>query len=513
MLLECSSTVECGTTERLGLTGKPEIELRSVESNWVVRVRVHGVLRPYSPALAERVKAALVLTDLGDSPETPETALQSNSPDASLGQQDLEPVFEYLARLVLEVIQERPACLVGPAQVAAYLRNGPGEWVDLRPSASIEALSSVLESLLDLRVFVADKSLVLQMVNADYAPRRAVEDMVEEAFVWLRSSKIEIHAHPQYLEALAAGEPTQEPLSVYAEQFSEDLRSLFRSLESMLSNDLGLRLPDLVWVPSRDVPEGMIAVKINDRLKPPAPAPRLQEPQIVAVVYGELTRSADLLLSVEDVEYLLAQLAQSHPVLVRIVMARFSIGDITRVLRGLLREGISIENPRAILERLLQYEAISVGSNGYTIFDDRFVSEEGAQSAHDWKNYREFVRSGLKDYMGYKYAQGQNRLRVFSIDPDLEASLEATATNAGETDERAGGLDEAEQEALRHAIWNALKDLADTSAGPPVVLTTSSARAKLRELIAPELPDLPVLARSELPRGINADSVATISLA
>lgn len=47
------------------------------------------------------------------------------------------------------------------------------------------------------------------------------------------------------------------------------------------------------------------------------------------------------------------------------------MGTITRVLRGLLAEQNSIRNLRAILERILQFEAIRADSDKLIVFDDR----------------------------------------------------------------------------------------------------------------------------------------------
>src|SRR5262249_13168416 len=76
----------------------------------------------------------------------------------------------------------------------------------------------------------------------------------------------EIQVHPAYLELLVPGEPIDAPMSVYGDRFDESLKDSFQFLEDGLFVELGLRLPELVWVPSPDVSEGMIVVRINNRL-------------------------------------------------------------------------------------------------------------------------------------------------------------------------------------------------------------------------------------------------------
>jgi hypothetical protein len=578
--------------QRLGLAGEPEVMLQGGNSGRAVQIRVHGELQPYSPDLMKRVWRALAPAGLRNLPETIETANQTRFPDAwfkgylaglnssndepgwssvfeqlvrlvSPGDEaDWELVLEYLVRLVLEVIRERPACLIGPAQTSAYLTGESDHLPHSVPSSFSEVLSPVLRSLLDLGVSVEDKSLVLQTSSVGWKLGRSVEDTVEGAFAQLRSSRIEVHVNPRYLKSLVPGEPIREPLSVYAERINEDLRDLFGFMEEGLFFDLGLQLPDLVWMPSPEMREGMIAVKINERLGLPMPGIHPGELLVDATVgwlaaldvpgqpatnpangnacavvaeahketveragynfwtphgfvilalASEIRRMADRLLGVEDVEYKLAQLKDAFPELVRAATERYSVGDLTRVLRGLVREGVSIRDMLAILERLLRYEAIPVDSNRYVVFDDRIALEEGTppESARGWANYREFVRSGLKYYIGRKYAQYYDRLSVYLIDQELEARAEAT--NGRPADTHAGFIG-TEQEAFWDAVWAEVGDVAATRTRP-VILTRSSARAAIRELIAPELPDLPVVAYSELPPNVNIEPVGRISLA
>jgi hypothetical protein len=559
--------------QRLGLAGEPAIEFRIAPSSRAVRIRVHGELQPYSPDLMKRVWRALAPVGLRDLPETMGETTQSGFPDewlrgylTGLDLSDHVPSInlapEYLAQLVYEIVQERPACLVGPAQISAYLEDGSAHQSYPVPPDFGEELSTILKSLLDLGVSVEDKALVLQISGGGREHGRLIEDTTEGIFAQLRPDRIEIHVNPNYLQSIAPGTEIQTPLSVYAKQLDPSLQDLFRSVEQTLFYELGIQLPDLVWVPSPEVGEGMIAVKINERLAPPAlglkPGELLVDARVEAlaeveiqgwptinpatgkahstivsdvdagrvslagytawtppillalVLSQEIRRLAYRLLDIEYVEYRLALLQHVFPDLVRAATGRYSVEDITQVLRGFLREGLSIRDMGTILERLLQYDTISIYTSGYLIFDDRLPLREGTppESAHSWPNYHEFVRRGLKYQIRSRYAQSFTTLYAYILDQDLAGFLVALAADGQPTEPRAE-LTEAEREALLDAVWNKVGNLVTTTAGP-VILTASSLRVALRKLIALELPDLPVIAYAELPPELYVETIDTI---
>lgn len=531
---------------RLGLAGEPAIEIQSVSSNRAVRVRVHGNLQPYSPYLMTRVWRALAPIGLRDLPETAEATHQYGFPDGWFtgyltgstlaGQEPMwDLVSDFLVRLVYEIIQERPACLAGSAQVSAYLMDGPANLSTSVQPNSTEALSTLLKSVLDMGVSVRDTPLVLQEFGVGQEVGRSVEDVVEGVFARLRSDRIEIHIEADTLRSFTLEQKVDAPVSVYGEQFDPSLHDLFHTLEQDLYSKTGIQLPDLVWVPSHEVARGMLAVKINERTFPQtaglfpversvdAPVESSAAPEIsgqptaspadiVFVVGSEIAREVERLLDVGYVEHQLAQLQEAFPELVRAATEQYSVGDLTRVLRGLVRENLSIRDMRTILERMLQYDTISIDSSKYVVLDDRLASKQGTppELVRGWESYREFVRSGLKYYMSYAYAQQPDTLYAYLLDQQLETYLDAVAARGRSSSVRAR-LAEGEQETLRDAVWAEVGEVMATSARP-VILAAGGTRATLRELIAPELPDLPVMAYSELAPGLDVEPIGSIGL-
>jgi type III secretory pathway component EscV len=372
---------------------------------------------------------------------------------------------------------------------------------------------------------------------------------VEEAFVRLRPPRIELRAHPVYLRTIVAGDPLEEPLSVYAERVDGGFRDGLRSLERELLVELGLRLPDLECVPRRSLPAGMIVIRINDRSGPPtmgvssdevlvrAPVDALSAANIRArpaanpavdghlsvaasaerqrlerlglacwsfpevlglTLAGEIRRRAYLLLDMEEVEYQLGQLEEVFPGLVEAALTRISLGDLTRILRGLLREGVSIRDLKTILERLVQYDSVPADPHGYLVLDERLPLADRSAGA-DWRHRLEFVRSGLRSQLSERYARGRDRLDVYRVNPRLERLAK-------------GERDEELQEAARDALWAHAARFAGAP-HPPVIYTTNGARAAVRELLAPEFPDLPVVSAAELRRDIAVHPLGEIGVA
>ena len=371
------------------------------------------------------------------------------------------------------------------------------------------------------------------------------EDVVEMLFSRLRATRIELHAEPALLGALLGGFVPGKPLSLYANEIPQPVRDVFRMVVGAIFDDFGIVPPEVVWVAAPDLPPRTLSVKINDA--PGSPVAALADDELLVnthpgtlaalgipvramtnpatgaeatvvaargqavfekagftfwtpagfaalVLYGEVRRQLPRLLGIEDAEYLLSQLAAPAPDLVAAVCGRFPIGDVTRVLRGLLREGVSIRNLAAILDRLLQFDTVPADSPDEIIFDDRLPVP--ADSAPHWTRLREFVRGGLKEQLTFSIGRGQANLPVIVLDRTIEARLPAAP------------LDESEARAFVSGVQ---KLLAQTPP-PCALLANPLTRAACRELLARDLPLLPVLAYSELTPEANLQVLGQASL-
>jgi flagellar biosynthetic protein FlhF len=192
-------------------------------------------------------------------------------------------------------------------------------------------------------------------------------------------------------------------------------------------------------------------------------------------------RHASDLLSREQVRKLLANLRADHPRLVREVAAKLKLSQIHKVLRDLLREGVSISDLKGVLE--------AVG--------------DAAEKADGVDELTELTRDWLGPTIARQHAADDGRLWCVCLEPDLESTVEKylTRTAAGSAIVIPRGL----HVQITGAVSGGLSALRQQG-HKPVVLCARKIRAAVRQLIAPAEPDAAVLAHNE----VKASTVQTI---
>ncbi len=217
-----------------------------------------------------------------------------------------------------------------------------------------------------------------------------------------------------------------------------------------------------------------------------------------------IRREAGSLLTLGTVRFLCDRLQLVFPDLVASARARHDDLVLTRVLRALLDEEISIRDLRTMLDCLTSYHgSVPADMSRDIVF---FASpgtaspiETGMQAGRDpVVDLIECARVSLRRYISHKYTRGAATLVVYLLDPDLEQRLgETTPLTA---DERARLLAAIKEE------------LPETLAAPlPVILTTAGIRARLRREIRREYPRLAVLSYQELSPEMNIQPISRIS--
>ena len=543
---------------RLGIPGPAMVRLGATRSDRPVRVLVHDRVQAYTPSLMLRAWLAVAPPELGllpgdaatdATPQFPAGWLARYADETAAGEEpDWTLMSAFIERLALHAIMKQPSCLLGPAQLAAY-REG----VELPlPDPDLAAL---LEALLDLGVSVADRQLVSQIVREGVAIERPLADTIEAAFTELRPHRVEIHVHPETLAVLLPGSPERDAVRVYAEHVDESLQRLFRAKEAEFFSTHGFLLPEFVWMPSPGVMKDTIVIKIGEWWGLPVPmiprgmrlvhaaADELQGVQahraihpvtgkqcavvsdaakqtlenrglitwgpvdfVILIAHADVSRRPGRLLGMEDVEYQLANLSGhnggSSPTsaLVRAILARYTLGDLTRVLRAFVDERLSIRDLVGILERLLEFDTVSVADSELFVVDGRLPVAPGTTPT--WREHYAFVRRHLRPYLSHVHTWIDNTVVAYMVDPALEERASRPEDS----------LPQDEVESLRDAVWAHLQGLPPSDAGQ-VVVTTTRARAQIRALLTPEFPDLPVLARAELGPEVGIQHVGTISTA
>ena len=210
---------------------------------------------------------------------------------------------------------------------------------------------------------------------------------------------------------------------------------------------------------------------------------------LIATHLGELLRAnAHKLLGRQEAQHLLDILARTAPKLVDDVVPNLlALGDVVRVLRNLVREGVSIRDMRTILEAL----------------------GELAPQTKDPEQLTEQVRERLASHITARLRGADGTVTALTLDPRLEEvlrrSLRDIASGAG------GALD---PELLRSIAANAEKAVqraANTGATTPCIVTPPDLRRYVRAIFERKLPGVPVASFREVDPSIPLRVVERLS--
>ncbi|MFN4216814.1 MAG: flagellar biosynthesis protein FlhA, partial [Brevinematales bacterium] len=197
-------------------------------------------------------------------------------------------------------------------------------------------------------------------------------------------------------------------------------------------------------------------------------------PAVIATHLTEvIKRNAASLLTRQDTQSMLDAIRKEYPVVVEEALKHMSVGDIQKVLQGLLREGVRIRNMVTILETLSDY-----GSTTKNI--DTLV---------------EYVRQALGKQIVGNYVDEKNTLKAVMIDPELEEILQDSiyeqqnATYANLDPEIMNHFVQEASQIIENAIQNGYS---------PVILCSQRVRRLVREMIERIFPSVGVISYSEV---------------
>jgi type III secretion protein V len=202
--------------------------------------------------------------------------------------------------------------------------------------------------------------------------------------------------------------------------------------------------------------------------------------EIVAVALRHaLRKTAPQFVGIQETQTLLDGLEQSHPALVRnLVPKPLSVPLLAEVLRRLVEEHVSIRPLREILEGLAPYAA---GEKDPIVLTD-------------------LARLALRRHLSYEIAP-KNRAAVWFLSPDLsEVIRESVSRTAG------GAFLRLPPDLSRDIVENARLKLEPGA----VVLCDPDIRRFVWVLLNGAVPDLRVMAHSELEAGVVLDPLGAI---
>jgi len=336
-----------------------------------------------------------------------------------------------------------------------------------RPSRLLAALAvseehrKMLSELLDLGVTLPRAETALSDTEAATSDDLPDHEVIELAYARSRKASVDISAHPDALEALA-----------------DEWRADLHAEEQLIFEELGVRIPPVRLTQRGDFESDEFEITVLGsparHVVSEAASGDFSE-QVLSALVSELRDRRGWLLSLAEVDRSLSTLEFAFPAIARALAAIVPTADLMPVLRLLLDEGISVRDLRMIADRLLEYEGVGMDARP--------------------EAYAEFIRRGLQDLFAHRHAP-DGHLEAITVEGELEDALAGFGFVGG-----------AQQEQILDDLRVALAAAASDSV---VLLTTGPARRVLREAVAPEFPDIPVLAREELPLGVDISRVGSI---
>lgn len=192
-------------------------------------------------------------------------------------------------------------------------------------------------------------------------------------------------------------------------------------------------------------------------------------------------------LGIQEMRTMLEFMERSFPDLVKEVTRLIPLQKLTEIFRRLVQEQVSIKDLRTIMEAL----------------------SEWAQTEKDTVLLTEYVRSSLKRFISYKYAQGQSTLSVYLLDPEIEEMVRGAIKQTS-----AGSYLALDPDAVNQILKGMRNTITPTPPGgqPPVMLTAIDVRRFVRKLIETEYPDIAVISYQEILPEIRIQPLGRIQI-
>ena len=211
-------------------------------------------------------------------------------------------------------------------------------------------------------------------------------------------------------------------------------------------------------------------------------------PSIIATHLTEIIKAhAGEILGRQEVQSILDTLKNDYPTVVEEVSRSFSVGEIQKILQGLLREQVSIRNIVVILETMADYGTVSK--------DTAFLIEK--------------VRQAMGRQICLHYSGDAKTIHVLTLEPSLEqAIIEARVDTAtGPT---------AALEPKLHRKWiNAVTNMVRTvqeQGHLPLILCSEAARPLVKGSTIREIPHLVVLSVPEIVPDVKIETLGEIRI-
>ena len=211
-------------------------------------------------------------------------------------------------------------------------------------------------------------------------------------------------------------------------------------------------------------------------------------PSIIATHLTEIMKAyAGEILGRQEVQSILDALKNDYPTVVEEVAKGFSVGEIQKVLQGLLREQVSIRNIVVVLEAMADYGSVSK--------DTSFLVQK--------------VRQALGRQICLHYSGDEKTIHVLTLDPNLEQKIvEARVdTASGPT----AALEPQMQRKWITSLTNSVHNV-QQQGHLPIVLCSEAARPLIKGSTIREIPHLVVLSVLEIVPDVKIETLGEIRI-
>jgi flagellar biosynthesis protein FlhA len=196
-----------------------------------------------------------------------------------------------------------------------------------------------------------------------------------------------------------------------------------------------------------------------------------------------IKRHAFELLSRQDTKNILDRVTEENPKVIEdLVPKLLPLATVQKVFQNLLRERVSIRDSVTILESL--GEAAAMTKNPILL--------------------TEYARQAIRRMLVKPYLNPSGELPAYFVDSQIEQTIE----RAIEYNEQSSHINLPPQK-IRE-ILDKVTRVAGTGDSPTAVVTSSSARFYLRQMIEGQIPNLSILSHNEIPSGVRVTSMGLI---
>ena len=212
-------------------------------------------------------------------------------------------------------------------------------------------------------------------------------------------------------------------------------------------------------------------------------------PAIIATHLTEVIKKhAAEILGRQEVQGIMDALRKDYPAVIDEAAKVCSLGEVQKVLQGLLREQVSIRNTIVILETLADFRPIT----------------------SDVSILVEKVRQALGRQICLQYADENKTLHVLTVEPSLAQKIIESRIDT--VNGPMAALEPSEQRMWIRSLIQAVTTMQKSGFLPIVLAPEASARILIKNSTDREIPDLVVLSIPEISKDIQVEVIGEIKL-